>query len=251
VEIESSPAGSAVCSSPVYEQSLYPCALDLRDRPETGRPSGPSASAVRPRVAAVSRPDREACCRTLELWNRNLDVEPRNRFLDVPCYSHPSYIWQRRPREFILEQSELKVWLAASRRPRSRSAACACPRWQPDWRVRGATCRAWRRTTFGRSRRRAPGGSLAHIGGILCQCYLPWLPHAADGRRAQTAGRRGHRKARLFVGVVPAAVLPLGTIRSPNTPIPVSGDPPGSFRCTVQNNRIQSPDPFFVQRGWA
>jgi hypothetical protein len=22
------------------------------------------------------------------------------------------------------------------------------------------------------------------------QCYLPWLPHAADGRRAQTAGRR-------------------------------------------------------------
>ena len=21
-------------------------------------------------------------------------------------------------------------------------------------------------------------------------CYLPWLPHAADGRRAQTAGRR-------------------------------------------------------------
>jgi hypothetical protein len=79
VEIESSPAGSAVCSSPVYEQSLYPCALDLRDRPETGRPSGPSASAVRPRVAAVSRPDREACCRTLELWNRNLDVESRGR----------------------------------------------------------------------------------------------------------------------------------------------------------------------------
>ena len=53
--------------------------LDLRDRPETGRPPGPSASAVRPRVAAVSRPDREACCRTLELWNRNLDVESRGR----------------------------------------------------------------------------------------------------------------------------------------------------------------------------
>jgi hypothetical protein len=41
--------------------------------------TGPSASAVRPRVAAVSRPDREACCRTLELWNRNLDVESRGR----------------------------------------------------------------------------------------------------------------------------------------------------------------------------